>query len=459
MVTVRCKVLCSLDLHSCSRLSAASLLQLVEHLPRLVRLRLSNTQCDSPVLSAIGSNCQRLRELDISRCKKLSASSLLHLVYSTTSGTFHSQALRLLLLEDMMQHLDPENWVHALCFLLLAVPCLEEMSNPSLSQALILLQAGEFGESDSSCDGRPTLADLLHARRLKENRMRNTENSLQLVPCPAEEGGISGLVLQLKKLGDVAEEDLSVVGSLCPGVMEVSISLGSQGGANRILIPWKDLTHLTLHCPEQANRSLEEVIPGLEAIGRKLQFLSVQNVLWREDHSLFNLLKLCPNLHHFQAHLAPGPHHVFNNLEEAFPPWGENLIPLDLPELHSFSLYLENGDLVHPRFKHTLGGTLASLFCGCPKLENLSLWGVPVLLDMVFETVLPLTSYSPLSRLRVVSLCRSHVTQWGAFLLLRSDNELSVLDLSHCHEVTCRDYHKLQDWVQREETNVAITWE
>ncbi|KAE8628453.1 hypothetical protein XENTR_v10000022 [Xenopus tropicalis] len=469
LVARRCKILTSLDLGSCTRVPAASLAQLIEGLPRLTKLCLADTQSDSQVLLAVGARCPRLRELDISGCRKLSAASLPHLVFSPKQGTFQCQGLRVLLMRGMKQENVPQQWVDALCFLLLALPSLEQVCNPALSQVLKLLRANPCPEPKSTLPGFPSLAQLASTRGLTDKGSRGHPDGTLCPGAPGRDWAgapgrdwagtegrdRAGPLLQLNKLDDIEEEDLEIVASLCPRVRDVAIALGSQGGPT--LVPWHHVTQLTLHCPGQAERSLEELIGSLEGVGKELLFLSIQNVRWGEGQSLDALLRLCPKLRSFQCHLAPCARPVYNLEPGAeLPPWGHNPIPL--PHLHSFSLLLEGGDPVPPGFQHTLGGTLVSLFSGSPKLENLSLWGVPVLLDLVFETVLSLVPPAPLRSLRGVSLCRSQVTQWGATLLLRSDNRLASLDLSDCRHVTCRDFHKLQDWARKEKLQVAISW-
>ncbi|KAM4810406.1 uncharacterized protein WCC33_019133 [Rhinophrynus dorsalis] len=463
LVTVRCKFLTSLDLHSCSRVPASSLALLVEGLPRLAKLCLSDTQCDTLVLSAVGSCCQRLRELDISHCRKVTPSSLLRLVYDTKCAIFRCQVLRVLLVREVKQQGSPDNWIHALCFLLLAVPTLEQLSHSALSEALHLIHAQQF--SRRSPDGFPSLAEVARARKAIAKRCNGLADTGN---CPSEDDsgkdeGKAGNVcstLRLKRLEELEEEDVPMVGTMCQGVEEVAISLGHETVLGWSCMQWPSLTRLTLHCPGHPDRSLEEVVPTLQGIGHRLQLLSLQNLLWSQENTLRTLLSLCPNLRTFQCHLSACPRPVSHNeLEVALRPWGEDLMPLPLPALLSFNLLLDGCNALHPLTAHALGGTLVSLLCGCPKLETLSLWGVSFLLDTVFEAVLALSSLSPLSKLKMVSLCRSHVTQWGASLLLRLDSELESLDLSHCQEVTRRDYHRLQERVHQDGRNVSITWQ
>lgn len=460
LVTVRCKHLTSLDLHSCNRVPAASLAALIEGLPRLTKLCLSDTQCDSLVLEAIGRSCRRLCELDISRCKKISASSLLSLVYDRKSASFCCQAVRVLLLEDVKPKGSPEQWAQALCFVLLALPYLEQLLNPSLSAALDLLYDGSFAKPGTSFGGFPTLAEVAQARTVNECTMLNTRNHSASPKVTLQEGSgvlvmAQRLTLRLKKLEDLEENDVSKLGSLCPLVEEAAISLGGQPLISWSLVQWLHLSQLTLHCPERPERTLEEFLAALQVIGKSLQVLSVQNLLWCQDESVSALLTMCPNLQSFQSHftvLRPNllPH------EPELPPWQAD--PLPLPRLHTFRLLLEGDGLSQSIFQHKLGGFLVSVLKGSPQIESLSLCDVPAPLDSVFEVVYGSSPPQPLQRLSTVSLCRSNVTQWAASLIIRSSSDLRTLDLSHCKDVTCRDHHQLQERARKQRLNLTINW-
>ncbi|KAM4709298.1 uncharacterized protein O3C94_020019 [Discoglossus pictus] len=479
LVTVRCKFLTCLDMHSCQRVPAASLALLLEGLPMLVKLCLSDTHCDTGVLSVIGSCCPRLRELDISHCKKLTPSSMLHLAYDPIGSTFCCQALKVLLVEDLKQKGSLAQWVHTLCFLLLAMPRLERLSNSLLLNALRLLHSGKLNECGSSPAGFPSLSEVGHARlglvKGRNGLSRVGNSPSELGECPAKggchvvqdgkfendynEGTLAGF-FRLTKLEDVEEEDLPLVRYLCHKVEEVDISLGNLSGVSWDLAEWRHLSHLTLHCSGFPSRSLEDMLASLETVGSRLRYLSLQNIFWHQASSLHALLSLCPNLHTFLSHCTPRCHALSrNDPEEVLPPWGENLMPLPFPHLESFSLLLEGGDPLNTVFKHSLGGSLVSLLCGSPKLETLSLWEVPVLLDAVFEVTFGSITPPPLQRLRSASLCRSSITSWGASLVIRSDNDLDTLDLSHCHDVTLRDHIRLQEMARKEGKDITIIWQ
>uniref|UniRef100_A0A8C5SDM1 Uncharacterized protein n=1 Tax=Laticauda laticaudata TaxID=8630 RepID=A0A8C5SDM1_LATLA len=83
-----------LYLQRCSRIPSDALVDLIESLPSLKKLDLSDTQCNTQVLSAVGSTCRHLCELNISDCKRLSPDSLFHLAYDVTAGSFSCQGLQ-----------------------------------------------------------------------------------------------------------------------------------------------------------------------------------------------------------------------------------------------------------------------------------------------------------------------------------------------------------------------------
>lgn len=465
LVTVRCKHLTSLDLHSCNRVPAASLATLIEGLPRLTKLCLADTQCDSLVLTAVGRKCLRLCELDISRCKKVSSSSLLSMVYDTKGATFCCQALRVLLLHDVKPKGSQEQWAQVLCFVLLALPSLEELPNPSLPAALSLLYNGSFTKPGICFDGFPSLAEVAQSRRVRikgvANMKNHQSNSPASSPKVTDQRSSEMLVmpekltLRLKKLEYLEEDDLSVVGSLCPLVEEVAISLGDQPQGTWSLVQWPHLIKLTLHCPQMPKRTLEEFLAALQVIGNSLRDLSVQNLLWCQDDSLPTLLTMCPNLQRFQSHFTVPRQNLPSN-EPQLPPWPRD--PLPLSHLHTFSLLIEGEDTSQAVFQHKLGGFLVSILKGSPQLESLSLCCVQCPLDSVFEVVYGSSPPRPLQKLSSVSLCGSNITQWGASLIVRSGSDLRTLDLSHCKEVTCRDHHQLQERARKEKLNLTISW-
>ncbi|XP_066428923.1 uncharacterized protein [Eleutherodactylus coqui] len=450
LVTVRCKLLTSLDLHSCNRVPATSLALLVERLPRLLKLCLSDTQTDSLVLATVGTTCHRLRELDVSHCKKVSPSALLSLVYNVRSGQFCCPSLRVLLLQEVKPQGDLEHWVHALCYVLLALPSLEQLANPFLADAMRLLYLRNLSPSGFPPENFPSLVEVARIRAKREDKSNG--------PVRMEDARTAAqdFTLRLKKLEDFDEEDVSTLGSLCRGVEEVIISLRNQTKHSWSLVQWLNLTRLTLHCPEHPPRSLEDILASVHPISKSLHFLSLQNLLWGHEDSLSTVLTWCPNLQSFQSHFTVQQHSDSHDAAE-LPAWpGE---PLPLHRLHTFTLLLEAEEALQPIFQHKLEGLLVSLLKGCPKLECLSLYGIPTLLDRVFEVVYGSPQLQPLQSLREVSLCSSNITQWGVSLILRAKNDLKTLDLSHCKDVTCRDYHKLQERARKDRRSISITWQ
>lgn len=263
------------------------------------------------------------------------------------------------------------------------------------------------------------------------------------------------LTLRLRKLEDLEEDDGLALGFLCPLVEEAAISLSGQPLSTWSLVQWPHLSQLTLHCPERPERTLEEFLAVVQVVGRNLRLLSLQNLLWCQDDSLSSLLTMCPNLQSFKSHFTVLRQSLLPN-EPELPPWHGD--PLPLPRLHTFSLLLEGEGLSQAIFQHKLGGFLVSVLKGGPRLESLALCGISAPLDGVFEVVYGSSPPQPLQELSSVSLCSSHVTQWGASLIIRSTGNLKTLDLSHCKEVTCRDHHHLQERARKKGLNLAISW-
>lgn len=263
------------------------------------------------------------------------------------------------------------------------------------------------------------------------------------------------LTLRLRKLEDLEEDDGLALGFLCPLVEEAAISLSGQPLSTWSLVQWPHLSQLTLHCPERPERTLEEFLAVVQVVGRNLRLLSLQNLLWCQDDSLSSLLTMCPNLQSFKSHFTVLRQNLLPN-EPELPPWHGD--PLPLPRLHTFSLLLEGEGLSQAIFQHKLGGFLVSVLKGGPRLESLALCGIPAPLDGVFEVVYGSSPPQPLQELSSVSLCSSHVTQWGASLIIRSTGNLKTLDLSHCKEVTCRDHHHLQERARKKGLNLTISW-
>ncbi|XP_053552364.1 uncharacterized protein LOC128643546 [Bombina bombina] len=309
--------------------------------------------------------------------------------------------------------------------------------------------------------GFPSLLEVAHARAGcgVQAKVENGSSG----QCSAHGGclgdGAFQCLLRLKKLEDIEEKDLLWATSRCPMVEDITISLDNYSGISSHLTQWPYLTRLTLHCSGPPTRSLEELLTSLEPVGSRLRYLSLQNLFWHQEGSFSTLLSLCPNLHTLFCHFTPRCRTLSHNEPEPeLRPWGDNLVIQTLPHLQNFSLLMEGGDPLNPLFKHSVGGSLVSLMCGSPQLQTISLWELPILLDDVFE-VMASFSPVPLRKLRTVSLCRSYITSWGATLLLRSDNELETLDLSHCQEITCRDHHRLIEWVRKEGLDITITWQ
>ncbi|XP_029451088.1 uncharacterized protein LOC115087705 isoform X2 [Rhinatrema bivittatum] len=436
--------LSSLDLHGCNRVPSAALVDLLECLPQLLRLVLSETQSNTQVLSAIGSSCRVLRELDISNCKKVSAESLLHLVYDPAQGTFCCSKLRVLVVTGNEPRSQVENFIGAIAFVLLAVPSLEYLDSSCVMEALCLIHAYHF-EGIRRVEGFPSLEELVQTRK-----------STGVNCC------LSPVTLNLKRVNEVEEQLLGTFSSLCRDVVEVTIFLTDCPVTGWSSMSWSHLTHLTMHCTGPKGRPLTKLIPVLEVLGSQLKHLSLSDFLYDEKFSFCAILNLCPNLRAFQSLLNPlsGPLRIGSGDLEAEPQnWDLQLIHHAFPLLSHFSLIMNTCGPLPPQYATVLGATLACLLKASPVLETLSLISLPVSMDHIFQIVLEQPASGALLKLKKVSLCQSHVSSSTIHLLLSTDNQLGTMNLEQCPDIYRKDYDEFLKTVKQRNLDLDITWQ
>ncbi|KAM6071411.1 uncharacterized protein LJ206_009989 isoform 2-T2 [Theristicus caerulescens] len=440
LVALRCKNLSSLDLHGCSRLSADVLVDLAEGLPRLSRLGLAETQANVQVLSAVGSCCRHLQELDVSHCKKVSPRALRHLAYDPLARSLCCPVLRVLLARGLEPAGDG-SMAAALAFLLLALPRLEFLAHGAVPDALRLLH-GQQLDSTRDAEGFPSLEELARWRG-------------------AAPGG-SRLTLPLRRVEEVEEPDLAIVHAACPQAEEASVWLGDGPGpaGGWELLGWGRLARLTLGCTGWQGRVLAEVLPLARSLGTRLQTLALHGFCCQDELSLATLLASCPGLRAFSAELHAPPDTDPDRETPAEPPrWDTDLLPHGFPQLQSFSLALASTTGIFPaQYGLALRATLASLLCRAPRLQTLCLLSIPFPLDSVFETVLAAPG-PPLLELQELSLAESRVSSRTAWLLLASEGRLRRLDLSHCRDIHRRDYDGFLQAVRKQRLDLDIAWE
>ncbi|XP_042322903.1 uncharacterized protein LOC121930521 isoform X2 [Sceloporus undulatus] len=439
MVTARCKNLTSLLLTGCSRIPSAALIDLVEGLPGLTTLALGETQCNTQVLSAIGSTCKRLRVLDISDCKKLSPASLFHLAYDPTAGTFCCQALKTLEV-DGMESSTPygSDLPWALVYLLLALPSLVFLENEFATDAVCLIHDLHFGGVQVP-PGFPSLKDLV----------------LRWASANPDKVG-SKPTLPLKELMEVSESNLRVVRAVCPKLAKVTVFLEERPGLSRHFLPWASLTSLTLEC--SGLRQLEEVLPVTRRLGTQLESLSLDGFSYEDEMSFHILLGHCPNLRKFHAALF----HYWKGGqgEEASDKDGRRpLAPHAFPQLEDFSLSFSELQEPSPQLQ-VLKASLASLLKRSPRLGSIMLLGLPFSLDDAFAEVLgaPGTD-TAFPHLTFLSLSGCKVSSGTIHRILSLDNPLGNLSLDRCPDIHRKHYDELLQRVSREGLEVRITWE
>ncbi|XP_054680938.1 uncharacterized protein LOC129206171 [Grus americana] len=440
LVTLRCKSLSSLDLHGCSRLSADVLVDLAEGLPQLSRLGLAETQANVQVLSAVGSCCRRLQELDVSHCKKVSPRALRHLAYDPLARSLCCPALRVLLARGLEPGGD-SSMVAVLAFLLLALPHLDFLAHSAVPDALCLLHGQQLDDARDA-EGFPSLEELARWRG-------------------AAPGG-PRLTLPLRQVEEVEEPSLAAVHAVCPQAEEVGVWLGDGPGpaGGWELLGWGRLARLTLGCTGRQGRVLAEVLPLARSLGPRLQTLALHGFCCQDELSLAALLASCPGLQSFSVELyAPLDADPDGETPAEPPRWDTDLLPHALPQLRSFSLTLAGTIGVFPAAHGlALRATLASLLCHAPRLQTLRLLGVPFPLDSVFETVL-VAPGPPLLELQELSLAESRVSSRTVWLLLASEGRLHRLDLSRCRDIHRRDYDGFLQAVRKQRLDLDIAWE
>ncbi|XP_054846314.1 uncharacterized protein LOC129336922 [Eublepharis macularius] len=442
MISVRCKNLSLLDLQGCSRIPSDTLVDLLEGLPCLTKLGLSETQCDTRVLSAVACSCSRLRELAASNCSRLSPASLLHLAYSPTSGTLCCPMLQVLSVDGLEPAGHSQDLVLSLAFVLLALPSLRFLSHHLVSKALSLIHSQQMGGAEIA-PGFPSLAELAQGRR-----------TCQAAPEHCR------ILLPLKRLAEVDEPLLPAVSAVCPDLVEVTVLLGESPGLGRWLRSWETLTHLTLNCV--GSRSLGEFVPAMAGgLGAQLQSLSLGYCFFDDELSFHALLSHCPNLRTFSASLIPAMAWESDDGQPAHEAWQQasTLRPQEFPELRAFSLiFAPNDRLLSSQKAVVLSSSIVSLLRHSPLLETLDLVCLPFSLDEVFERVLEPPG-AALRHLRQLSLSQSEVSPRTVRQLLSSDNQLHLLNLGGCPGIHRRHYCKLLRVVSQEGLELDITWD
>lgn len=429
-----------LDLQGCSRVPTDALVDLMEGLPHLTKLGLSETQCNTQVLSAVGSCCSQLRELDVSDCKRLSPASLLHLAYDPTVGSLCCPALQVLSVDGLEASAPSQDLLLALAFLLLALPSLRVLAHELVAEAVCLIHRRQFGRA-SMAPGFPSLEELAQSRASFQQD---------------EEG--ARLLLQLQRLEEVEEPLLPVVRVVCPRLAEVTVLLGESSRLGWERLSWHHLTHLTVNCTGQ--RDLHELLPVTGSLGAQLRLLSLGGFSLEEEATFPALLSQCPNLQKFSASLLPpqrpGQGEAWG--AEALNGGGLSPSPHVLPQLRTFSLLLCSPQ--SPSFSQEAGvlkASLVPLLRHSPLLEHLHLVCLPFSLDEVFEEVLRPPS-AALAHLCELSLAQDRVSVRTVHLLLSSDNMLTYLNLDGCPDIHQRDYDELLRRTSREGLELDIVW-
>ncbi|XP_063166147.1 uncharacterized protein LOC134502004 [Candoia aspera] len=435
MITSRCKNLSLLYLQGCSRVPSDALVDLVESLPHLKKLDLSATQCNTQVLSAVGSTCQHLCELEVSDCKRLSPDSLFHLAYDVTTSSFCCQALQVLSVDGLEPGAKSQNLVWALAFVLLALPSLRFMENEFVSEAVCEISRQQF-KGARIAPGLPSLEELV------QRRMATHTDEVS-----------SRLTLPLKELLEVDESSLPVVCRVCPHLTKVTVLLDDSSALSPVFSSWRALTHLTLDC--ERPRQLRQLLPVTAVVGAQMQSLSIDGFVVKDESSFHILLGHCSNLRKFSASIflslrCQSQKAAVGDAASTLPRFSHLAeFTLSLSDLHASA---------PPQPAAGLRANLTSVLENSPGLESLELFYLPFCLDGVFKKVLEPPG-TALVHLRHLSLLQCKVSSSTIHLLLATDNQLDSIHLDKCPEIYRRDYDEFLQRVSREGLDLHIEWQ
>ncbi|KAJ7317335.1 hypothetical protein JRQ81_003497 [Phrynocephalus forsythii] len=436
VISVRCKNLSSLVLHGCDHIPADVLADLVGGLPCLVRLDLSNTKCDTSVLSTIRSRCWRLQELNISGCVRLSPESLLHLAYDPDTHSVCCPFLRRLNIDGLDPTTNKEDLVWALVFVLLALPCLKCVVHDYVAEAIHLIHDQQF-------EGAPIPPQFPSLVKLAECRRAAYSNK-----------GSSSLVLDLTQIYYVPVCALPKIHAVCPYLSEICMALSRNLGFHPSFLPWHHLTRLTVHLVEV--RDLQELLPVTQSLGPQLQSLALDGFSLEDKLSFHTLLSHCQHLEELRASFHSPTKATAQPTTEAFD-WALTLPDCSFPQLSD--LVLVHSDVNALPWQHVamLRQCIVALLRGSPHLESVCLASLPFSLDDVFQDALmpPGTSLRHLYRL---SLVEAEVSPQTIGLLLSSKNELTYLELDSCFDISEAEYSKLLQHIHQKRLDVQLTW-
>nr|XP_008121899.1 PREDICTED: uncharacterized protein LOC103281662 [Anolis carolinensis] len=439
ITTVCCKNLSSLNLSGCIQIPEEALIDLVKSLPHLTKLDLSKTQCNTEVLSALGSCCCGLRELDISLCEEVTQESLLHLVCDPATGALCCQELQTLQLCTLKSTTNEHELVWVLVFVLLALPNLKYLIHDSVVDAVCLIYYQHLS-STRIFPGFPSLAELARFR----------------VPDYLNEGG-SSLSLALKEIYAVDEYSWPMACAVCPHLEEVSLFLRDSPDLGQSFTSWGSLVHLTINCKER--RDLKELWPVTRNLGGQLRILAIEGFSLDDELSFYTLLNDCQNLKHLRVTFFP-PVQSGNIRMKNIDAFSSSLPPLKFPRLSS--LYLMQADvedLLPAEHGLILKTSLTYLLKYSPNLQSLDLVCLTISLDEVFQMVLTTPNSSLLQLQKLYLIQDDDISMNTIDLLLSSKNELNCLKIDTCSKICETDLEKVLQKVVKENLDLNVVWE
>ncbi|XP_042303624.1 uncharacterized protein LOC121920565 [Sceloporus undulatus] len=423
-IRVQCKNLSTLNLHGCIQIPVEALVDLIKGLRCLTKLDLSETECDTEVLLAVGSSCQKLRELNISNCRRLSPYSLFYLAYDDDTCSFCCPELERLSVTGLTSRVKHQDLIWSLVFVLLVLPKLKVLTHELLEETLHLIHSKKFDRTQMPCE-YSSLIQLAWCRTFTHTKKGR-------------------ITLPLQEVHDVCASSLPVIFAMCPQLTKLTVIPPDGQSMSQSSLSYCSLTHLTINCREMNQTKLRELLPVTAVLGVRLQSLSISNVIFWDELSFPTLLSHCANLHKFSASFStlPGPGHSRQLTVQEADCTDFSLAPLKFPWLSDFSLeYIHTRYPLPSQHQKILRECLLSLLKHSQVLEVLNLVHLPFRICEVFEKVLDPPG-SALLRLCELSVVGYKVPVHTIRQLLSSENQLSHLHISCCSRFGRKVYNE-----------------
>ena len=391
-------------------MSARTLADMVDSLPRLVSLNLRQTKCTDQVLNRIGHTCKELRDLNVFGCPV------------TDMGVM-----------SLCVSFDPkEKKMAKLCKLDIGCTAvtskgvqyiLDELRNlrylvyPDVCEVLYRLHHKDFVKGNSPPKEKIHYLQNLYHSNLKSN----------LSPV---------------------EKSIEVSVAFCPYVTEVHFV---RGLTNESVIQLINLEHLRVLNVANSDEELvtfeEGLLPLLQVRGKNLDDLALFEI---NNLDLGVIAALCPNLRKFSCLVAGFPQAQFpmNTHPE--------LIEMMLQSHKPFTKLEQVRVLIHTQSNRFPVQYVKILTKNAFNLKELHFAFVQSLTDEVFLNIIENNKMEQVEKITFESC--NNISSAIGYLLLDLPNNLRHLLLKDCMEITRRDFDKYKKIVNENCYDMVVDW-